>query len=151
MIRTKIVVPLLVMLGIGVLVGACSKPAHAQTVYANLGPLSLPIPWQNMNAVYLYSVTDKINEVGGEMVFATLKAGSYQNNPVDIDFTAGGVLDPTGNNVGTGYAGININIPNPIPAIAILSQIQPGVFGGYAISEHKWIVGVKAAIPIFKG
>jgi hypothetical protein len=146
----KLRMPWFILFVAGMLALGCVPKLFAQTAYANLGPLSLPVPWNNMNAVYLYNVTDHINEVGGEMVFATLKAGSYQNNPVDIDFTAGGVLDPTGNNVGTGYAGLNINIPNPIPAVTIISQIQPGVFGGYAISEHKWVVGIKAAIPIFK-
>lgn len=130
--------------------GFSPKPAFASTVYANIGPLSLPIPWENMNAVYLYNMTDKVNEVGGEMTFAQLKVGSYNNNPFGIDLTAGGVLDPSGSNVGTGFAGLNVWIPNPIPQLSLLSSIQPGVFGGYEISEHKWVLGLKAAIPLFR-
>jgi hypothetical protein len=132
------------------IVGLGIGMAHAATVYANLGPLSLPVPWESMNAVYLYNETDKVSEVGGEVVLAQLKAGSYQGNPIDIDFTGGGVLDPSGNNVGTAYGGINLWLPNPIPVISVLSTIQPGLFGGYEVSQHKWVFGLKAAIPIFK-
>jgi len=135
---------------VGLLCLAGPRHAFAQTVYGHLGPLVLPIPWQNMNAVYLYNETDKVSEVGGEMTFAQLKIGSFQGNPFGIDVTAGGVLDPSGSNVGTGFAGLNVWIPNPIPQIGLLSTIQPGVFGGYEISEHKWVLGLKAAIPIFK-
>lgn len=138
-----IVVAVMAIIGVGV--------SHADaTVYGHLGPLSLPIPWQNMNAVYLYNETDKSNEVGGEMVFAQLKAGTFQGNPIDIDFTAGGVLDPSRSNVGTAFAGMNLWLPNPIPAISLLSAVQPGLFGGYEVSEHKWVFGLKAAIPVFK-
>lgn len=145
------VFPLFIVIGAVIATFCLAMDAHATTVYANLGPLSLPIPWDNMNAVYMFDETNKISEVGGELVFAQLKAGSYKNNPIDIDFTAGGVLDPSGNNVGTAFAGANLWLPNPIPAVTILSQIQPGLFGGYAISEHRWVFGLKAAIPIFKG
>ena len=151
---TKLVTALIYAAGFSILVaGAGPKPAYAvstDTVHLNIGPLSLLLPWDNMNAVYLYNVTDKISEVGGEMVFAQLKAGSYQNNPIDIDFTGGGVLDPTDNNVGTAFAGMNLWLPNPIPAVALLSQIQPGLFGGYEITPHRWVFGLKAAIPIWK-
>lgn len=147
---SKLRMPWFIFLVAGIL-SLAFLPAHASTVYANLGPLSLPVPWDNMNAVYLYNATDHMSEVGGELVLAQLKAGSFNGNPIDIDFTGGGVLDPTGNNVGTGFVGMNLWIPNPIPAIAVLSAIQPGVFGGYAINEHRWILGIKAAIPIFKG
>jgi len=133
------------------LVAAYSLKVHATaTVYAQLGPLSMPVPWEAANAVYLYNETDKVSEVGGEVVLMQLKAGSFQGNPVDLDFTAGGVLDPTNNNVGTAFVGTNIWLPNPLPNFVLLNTIQPGLFGGYAIADHKWVFGLKAAIPIFK-
>lgn len=127
------------------------RPAAASNVYATIGPLSLTIPWQNMNAVYLYNETAKISQVGGEVVLAQLKIGSYQNNPVDLNLTAGGVVDPASSNVGTGFAGINIWLPNPLPQFAVLNTVQPGLFAGYAITPHQWQFGLKAAINIFKG
>ena len=70
----KLRLPLFILVIVGMAIIACLTSAHAtvapSTVYANLGPLSLPIPWQNTNLVYLYNVTEKVNEVGGEMVFA---------------------------------------------------------------------------------
>lgn len=127
------------------------RPAAAESyAYANLGPLSLPVPWDNMNVVYLYNETERISQVGGEMVFAELKAGSYKNNPVELQMTAGGVLNPSGNNVGTAFAGLNLWLPNPIPQFVALSAIQPGLFGGYDINQHKWVFGLKAAINVFK-
>lgn len=128
------------------------KPAQANTVYANLGPLSLPVPWDNINAVYLYNVTEKQNEVGGEAVFAQIKIGTVNNNPVDINLTAGGVLNPGGSTVGTGFAGFNLMLPvSASPALTWLAPIQPGLFGGFDINKHLWIFGLKAAIPIFQG
>ena len=127
------------------------KPAQAQTIYANLGPLSLPIPWDNVNVVYLRNVTTSQNLVGGEMVFAVIKAGSYQNNPLDIDLTAGGVVDPTGNNLGTAFAGVNLDLPSTLPYIGSIGAFKPGLFGGYAINQHQWQFGIKAAVNIFNG
>jgi hypothetical protein len=139
----------------GILYGG-AQPAHAataapSTVYATIGPITLPVPWDLMNAVYLYNVTAKKNQVGGEMTFAQVKAGSYKGNAVDIDLTAGGVLVPETNAVGTGFAGLSLAIPNPLPALSTLGGIQPGIFGGYAINQHQWQFGIKAAFNIFNG
>ena len=125
--------------------------AAPTTVYANIGPLSLPVPWDMMNAVYLYDVPQHLSEVGGEMVFAQLKVGSYKNNPVELNLTGGGVLVPNSNAVGTGFGGMDLILPNIIPAIAQLNVIQPGLFGGYAINSHMWVFGIKAAVNIFNG
>jgi hypothetical protein len=139
----------------GILWAAGPREAYAQstpsTVYAQIGPLSLPIPWQNTSLVYLYSITEKANLVGGEMTFATMKIGSYQGNPIDLDLTAGGVVNPAGNNLGTAFAGLDLGIPNPIPAIAAFQGINPGLFAGYDVNQHLWELGVKASLNIFRG
>ena len=136
----------------GMLLFGLLMPVHAASVGLPLGPLTLTIPWDNVNAVYLYNVTEKINEVGGEAVFAKIKIGTLNNNPMDIDLTAGGVLNPTGSTVGTGFAGFNFMLPvSNSPLLTWVAPIQPGLFGGYDIHNHLWIFGLKAAIPIFQG
>lgn len=148
---TVLILFLVVIVTLCLVSNARAATAAPTTVYANIGPLSLVVPWDDMNAVYLYNVTEKENQVGGEMTFLQVKAGSYKGNPFDIDLTAGGVLDPTGKNVGTGFAGLNLALPNPLPQFTTLSAIQPGLFGGYDIGNHRWEFGLKASVNIFNG
>jgi hypothetical protein len=130
---------------------AVAVTANTTTMYAQLGPLSLPVPWDMMNAVYLYDVPQHLSEVGGEMVFAQLKIGSYKSNPVELNLTGGGVIVPNSTAIGTGFAGMDLILPNIIPMFSQLDVIQPGLFGGYAINHHMWVFGLKAAINVFNG
>lgn len=130
---------------------AISGTGKADTVYANLGPLSLPIPWENMNAVYLYNLTAHESQIGGEMVLAEFKIGTYKNAPINLDATGGGVINANSNNVGSAFVGFHLSLPNPTAQFMGLSAMQPGLFGGYSINFHRWEWGLKAAFSIFRG
>ena len=121
----------------------------ASTVYWTQGILSLPIPWENINAVYLYNETAHVSQVGGEAVLAQVKIGSYKNSPIDLNFTAGAVIDANSSNIGTAFVGTDLWLPNPAAPFTTLSSIQPGIFGGYSINSHEWQWGLKAAFNIF--
>lgn len=107
-------------------------------IYAHVGPLNLTIPWQNVNVVYLYDFQSDRSLIGGEAVVASIWR---------IQATVGAVTSLAGN--GSPFVGGNIWFPNPVPQIAILNEIKPGVFGGWDWTEGHSIFGVKAAYPIF--
>lgn len=121
--------------------GAAPVPpaiSGTSSIYYHIGALNLTIPWDNVNAVYMYDLNAKRNLVGGEAGIASLWI---------IQATVGAVTSIDGN--GAPYVGGNIWLPNPIPQLAILNYIKPGVFGGYDWNRGASIFGFKAAIPIF--
>ena len=107
-------------------------------VYFHIGALNLTVPWDEVNAVYLYDLKGKRNLIGGEAVVATLWK---------IQGTVGGVTSLDG--VGAPFVGGNLWFANPLPQIAILNQIKPGIFGGYDWNKQAAMFGFKASIPIF--
>lgn len=109
-----------------------------QGVYYHIGPLNLTVPWESVNAVYLYDVQGQRNLVGGEAVVATL--WKFQG-------TLGAVTSLEGR--GAPYVGGNLWLPNPIPQLAILNTVQPGIFGGYDWNRGAAMFGFKAAVSIF--
>lgn len=113
-------------------------PASNPGVYFHVGPLNLTVPWDNVNVVYLYDFVGKQNLVGGEAVVATL--WKFQG-------TAGAVTSIEGK--GAPFIGGNMWFSNPIPSIAFLNEIKPGVFGGYNWNAKMAMWGVKAAFPVF--
>lgn len=115
-----------------------APPTPTQDVYFHLGALNLTVPWDHINAVYLYDLNAQRNLVGGEAVVASLWR---------LQGTVGAVTSLEGR--GAPYLGGNLWLPNPVPAIALLSQIQPGIFGGWDWSRGAPIWGFKAAISIF--
>lgn len=119
--------------------GAYEAPApYYNDVYFHVGPLNLNVPWNNVNAVYLYDLAEHQNMLGGEAVVASLWR---------IQATAGAVTTLDGR--GAPYVGGNLWFPNPIPQIALLDQIKPGIFGGWDWNRRGPIYGFKAAIAIF--
>lgn len=110
----------------------------ASDTYFHIGPLNMVVPWDHVNVVYLYDLRGKRNLVGGEAVFARLWI---------LEGTGGAVTSLDGH--GAPYVGGNIHFPNPVPQLAILNQIQPGIFGGYDFTRNSSIFGFKAAIAIF--
>lgn len=113
-------------------------PGHTDT-YFHVGALNLVVPWDNVNAVYLYDFQGQRNLVGGEAVVASIWR---------IQATVGGVTSLDGH--GAPFVGGNLWFTNPIPSIAILSEIKPGVFGGWDWTRGQAIFGFKAAIPLFQ-
>lgn len=107
-------------------------------VYYHFGSLNLTVPWDHVNAVYLYDLNAKRNLVGGEAVVATLWK---------LEATAGAVTSIDGH--GAPYVGGNLWFPNPTPQLAIFNTIQPGVFGGYDWNRGAAIWGFKAAVALF--
>jgi hypothetical protein len=118
--------------------GAYNAAPNATPVYFHIGALNLTVPWDNVNVVYLFNVPDKTNLVGGEAVFATLWR---------IQATAGAVTSLEG--MGAPFVGGNLWFENPVPQLAILNQIKPGVFGGWDFTRHVPMWGFKAAVSIF--
>jgi hypothetical protein len=113
-------------------------PAATQDVYFHIGALNLNVPWDNVNVVYLYDLEGKRNLVGGEAVVASIWR---------LQATVGGVTSLDGQ--GAPFVGGNLWFTNPIPAIAILSEIKPGIFGGWDWTRGNAIFGFKAALPLF--
>lgn len=107
-------------------------------IYYHIGALNLTVPWDHINAVYLYDLVGKRNLMGGESVVATLW---------HVEATVGAVTGLDGH--GAPYVGGNLWFSNPIPQLAILNEIQPGVFGGYDWNRGAAVLGLKAAIPLF--
>lgn len=107
-------------------------------VYYHVGALNLTVPWDHVNVVYLYDLQAKRNLVGGEAVVATL--WRFQG-------TLGAVTSLDGR--GAPYVGGNLWFPNPLPQLAILNTVQPGVFGGYDWNRGAAMFGLKAAVSIF--
>lgn len=114
-------------------------PASAPTsIYYHIGALNLTVPWDEVNVVYLYDLNGKRSLVGGEAVVAKLW---------HFDATAGAVTSIDGH--GAPYVGGNLWFPNPVPQLAILNTVKPGVFGGYDWNRGAAIWGFKAAVSIF--
>lgn len=113
-------------------------PEADTDVYFHIGALNLTIPWNNVNVVYLYDFRGQQSLMGGEAVIASLWR---------LQGTVGAVTSIEGK--GAPFVGGNIWFDNPIPQVAILSQIKPGVFGGYDWVKGGAIFGIKAAFPIF--
>lgn len=113
-------------------------PTTPQPVYFHVGALNLTVPWDDVNVVYLYDLQGKRNLVGGEAVVATLWK---------LQATVGAVTSLSGQ--GAPFVGGNLWFTNPLPQIAILSQIKPGIFGGYSWNDGAAIFGFKAAFPLF--
>lgn len=113
-------------------------PAPQSDIYFHIGPLNLNVPWDNVNAVYLYDLKGQRNLVGGEAVVASLWR---------VQATVGGITSLDGH--GAPFFGGNLWFSNPIPQIAILNQIKPGIFGGWDWQRGAAMFGFKAAIPIF--
>lgn len=119
--------------------GEYQSPIPAQpSVYFHVGPLNLNVPWENVNVVYLFDVPSKTNLVGGEAVIATL--WKFQG-------TFGAVTSLSG--AGSPFVGGNLWFTNPIPQIAILNEIKPGIFGGFNFKDKVALFGFKAAFPVF--
>lgn len=108
------------------------------SVYYHIGALNLTVPWDQVNVVYLYDLEGKRNLVGGEAVVATLW---------HFEATAGAVTSIDGH--GAPYIGGNLWFPNPIPQLAILNSVKPGVFGGYDWNRGAAMWGLKAAVSVF--
>lgn len=113
-------------------------PKVSQSIYAHVGALNLTVPWENVNVVYLFDVRSRTNLVGGEAVIARLWR---------LEGTLGAVTDIDGS--GNPFVGGNLWFENPIPQLAILNQIKPGIFGGYNWQRGDAMFGFKAAMPIF--
>lgn len=107
-------------------------------VYYHIGALNLTVPWDTVNAVYMYDLEGKRNLAGGEAVIATLW---------HLQGTVGAVTSLDGH--GAPYVGGNLWLPNPLPALAILNTVQPGVFCGYDWNKEAVMFGFKAAINVF--
>lgn len=118
--------------------GVSPETPVGEDIYYHIGPLNLHVPWNHLSAVYLYDFEAERNLVGGEVIIARLWK---------IDGTAGLLTNSRG--IGAPYLGGTLWIPNPIRLIAVLSQIQPGVFGGYDFNRESALWGIKAALPIF--
>jgi hypothetical protein len=131
------------VLGIALL-GLGTSNAFADTVYLKWGPLNFTVPWDNMNATYIWNFQAKQSQVGGEMVFMNTQIASIHSNPVNLNLTGGGEINANSQNVGSGFAGLNLNSPS-----WAIGQFQPGVAGGYQINGHFWWFGLKSAFPIF--
>lgn len=113
-------------------------PSTPTDVYFHIGALNLTVPWENVNVVYLYDLQGKRNMVGGEAVVAKLWR---------LQGTFGAVTSLDGQ--GSPFVGGNLWFENPIPSLAILGQIKPGVFGGYSWRDNAAMFGFKASMPIF--
>lgn len=119
--------------------GVYEPPKAPETsIYYHIGPLNLTVPWHELNATYLYDFQREKSLVGGESVIALLWK---------LQATVGAVTSLDGK--GSPFVGGNIWFPNPIPQVALLSQIKPGVFGGYDWIRGAPMFGVKASINIF--
>jgi hypothetical protein len=118
-----------------------STPSTTPDVYFHIGALNLNVPWNNVNVVYLFDLNQRRNLVGGEAVFASLWR---------IQATGGAVTSMDGK--GAPFIGGNLWFTNPIPQIAILNQIKPGIFGGWDWNgggRGVPMFGFKAAMPLF--
>lgn len=113
-------------------------PVVTQDVYFHVGPLNLTVPWANVNVVYLYDFMSERNLIGGESVVVSLWR---------LQGTIGAVTTLEGK--GTPFLGGNLWFDNPIPQLAILNQIKPGIFGGWNWESGRAILGVKAAFNVF--
>src|SRR5206468_12699854 len=114
-------------------------PKPTQSIYYHIGPLNLNVPWENVNVVYLYDLQAARNLVGGEAVVASLWR---------LQGTVGAVTSLDGN--GAPFVGGNLWFSNPLPQIAILNEVKPGVFAGYDWNRAAAMFGFKAAIPLFQ-
>lgn len=121
----------------GLLLG-CVSVARSDSLNPNFGPLTLHLPFQNVNATYLYDLIGRQSLVGAETPLATIWK---------IDVTAGAVTSISGE--GTPFVGFNLDIPNPAPQYTALAAIHPGVFGGRDFRTNDWMGGLKASINIF--
>lgn len=113
-------------------------PVSNPGIYYHIGVLNLTVPWDNVNVVYLYDVKGKRNLVGGESVVATLWK---------LQGTVGAVTGLDGR--GAPFVGGNLWFGNPIPQLAILNTVKPGIFGGYDWNAKAAMFGFKAAITLF--
>ena len=111
---------------------------ESSSIYYHIGPLNLTVPWDEVNAVYLFDLNAKRNLVGGEAVVATLWK---------LQATMGAVTSLDGK--GAPFVGGNMWFPNPIPQLAILDQVKPGIFGGYDWVRGASMFGFKAAVALF--
>ena len=119
--------------------GPYTAPAPAPNpVYAHIGPLNFTLPWEYLNVVYLYDLHAKRNLVGGESVVATLWK---------LQGTVGAVTSLDG--IGAPFVGGNLWFDNPIPQVALLNQVKPGLFGGYDWNAGGPIFGFKAAVAVW--
>lgn len=105
----------------------------------HIGKLSLNIPFNELDATYLYDFVSERNLVGGETPIAKLW---------NLQGTIGAVTSLEGK--GSPFVGGKIVLPNPAPNLAFLGQIQPGIFGGYDWNRGSAIAGIKADLPIFQ-
>lgn len=115
-----------------------ATPKAAQPVYYHIGPLNLTVPWDEVNAVYLFDIPTRTSLMGGEAVIAQLW---------NLQGTAGAVISDTGE--GSPFVGGNLWFPNPLPQVALLSQIKPGIFAGWDINRNSVVWGAKASMNIF--
>lgn len=113
-------------------------PTSASPVYFHVGALNLTVPWNDVNIVYLFDIPTRTNLVGGEAVVATL--WKFQG-------TFGAVTSIEG--AGAPFVGGNMWFSNPIPQIALLNEIKPGIFGGYDFRNKAVLWGFKAAFNVF--
>lgn len=113
-------------------------PPSDNSIYYHIGALNLTVPWEQVNVVYLYDLQGKRNLVGGESVIASLWR---------LQATVGAVTSLDGH--GAPFVGGNLWFENPIPSVAILSQIKPGIFGGFDWQKGAAMFGFKAAFPVF--
>lgn len=113
-------------------------PASNPGIYYHVGALNFTLPWDNVNVVYLYDLQGKRNLVGGEAVIASLWK---------LQGTVGAVTGLDGQ--GAPFVGGNLWFDNPIPQLAILNTVKPGIFGGYDWNAKATMFGFKAAIALF--
>jgi len=123
---------LILLLGIS---GICKADGG---ILWSFGKLNVLVPFNEVNAVYLYDFVLKRNMVGAE----TPLMSAWK-----LQMTAGGVTSIDGN--AAPFLGVNLDLPNPAPNFASLAQIKPGLFGGRDWQSSGWIAGIKASVSIF--
>ena len=114
--------------------------ARADVLNVTVGPLSLQIPFQNLNVVYLFDALhanqgSNAQLVGAETTILTLKK---------INGTFGGVTSVTGQ--ATPYIGFDTVIS---PEFLSVAPVDVGVWGGRDFTQSEWRAGLKASINIF--
>lgn len=106
-------------------------------VIHTVGPVQIYNPLLSPRAVYYYDLRAKESLLGGELPILKLWV---------LEGTFGLATNVTHPDSANPMLGMNLALPNPLPAWASLDQIKPGLAGGYNLERQEAVAALKAAI-----
>ena len=116
-----------------------NRPVKAEdNILFNVGTVKVLLPFSDVSAVYLFDGVAKQSLVGAETPLITWHK---------LTLTGGAVTSIDG--AGSPFAGIHLELENPVERWTSLAGIKPGVFGGRNFNTNEWMAGVTASVSIF--